>query len=209
VKGVARLVTLTLISLLITMILATSAPNLIVKAQQGTQGVSPGDSFTYGTPDGSPWVQMAPSSTPPLARWEEFVNRSMLSFSIINYSNPNSSYPGYTFNQTVTYRNGTAPQSVIGSVDLYYGTGLGSVFFITPGLQAGDYIYPGAAAQGNYTWKINATRKDQSYWPGVPVCVLNYTISTPYQNASFPLTVVHVIFYWDQLTRWQALTRQL
>lgn len=177
------------------------APILTAEAQQIRVGVYPGNSFTYGTPDGSPWVQTYPPGVPPLTRWTQFVNFSRLSFTIINYSNPNSpNQPGYTFNETLTFRNGTAPLNVIGYVDLYFGAGLGSTFFISPGLKAGDYIYPGATASGNYTWKINTTRVDRGYWPGVPVCVLNYTGYTPYVNKSSPLIATQTTFIWDQST---------
>jgi hypothetical protein len=177
------------------------APSLTAKAvQQVRIGVYPGDSFTYGTPDGSPWVQTYPSGAPPQARWAQFVNCLTLSFTIINYSNPNSPVePGCTFNETVTFRNGTAPLSVIGYVDLYFGAGLGRPYFISSGLNARDYVYLGAAKSGNYTWYINATGY-MSNWPGVPVCILNYTSYTPYENQSSPLIAQRSTFVWDQRT---------
>jgi len=181
-------------------ILVLLVPGLTAKAQQVTYGVYAGDTFTYGTPDGSPWVQTTPAGAPPLSRWTEFVNCSKLSFSIINFSNPNSPQPGYTFNESLTFRNGTAPVHYIGSVDLDYGYGLGATFFITPGLQTGDYIYPGAAASGNYSWTINSTRSDMSNWPGRSVCILNYTRYTPDENASSPLIASQTTFIWDQHT---------
>jgi hypothetical protein len=143
---------------------------------------------------------MYPSGAPPLPRWEQFVNCSELIFNIINFSNPNSLIePGYTFNETQTFRNGTAPLRVTGSVDLFYGAGLGATFFISPGLKGGDYIYDGAAASGNYSWIINET-EDMSYWPGVPVCVLNYTRYTPNENSSSPLVATQTTLCWDQRT---------
>jgi hypothetical protein len=181
--------------------LALIAPSLTAKAQQVTYGVYPGDSFTYGTPNGSPWVQTYPSGSPPLARWEQFVNCSTLTFTIINYSNPNSpSEPGYTFKETLTLRNGSAPINMIGYVDLYYGAGVGESFFISPWLENDSYVYPGAAKAGNFTWAINSTRVDQLYWPGVPVCELNCTSYTPYENSSSPLIATQTTFYWDQQT---------
>lgn len=181
-------------------ILALLAPSLAAKAQQVTYGVYADSSLVYGTPDGSPWVQTSPSGSPAPTRWNEFVNCSKLSFRIINQSNPNSLYPGYTFNETLTFRNGTAPVNLIGSVDLYYGAGLGENFFISPGLHNDSYIYPGAAASGNFTWQINYTRNDMSYWPGVTVCVLNYTRYTPNENKSSPLIATQTTFIWDQRT---------
>jgi hypothetical protein len=169
-------------------------------AKAVTRGVYIGNSFTYGTPDGSPWVQTYPPDVPPLARWAQFVNSSRLSFTILNYSNPNSLNPGFSFNETLTFRNGMAPVHTTGYIDLYFGAGLGATFFISPGLQVGDYIYPGAAASGNYTWKINTTRIDRLYWPGVPVCILNYTSYTPYINQSSPLIARQSTFIWDQRT---------
>jgi hypothetical protein len=182
-------------------ILALLAPGLTAKAQQVTLGVYAGSSFTYGTPDGSPWVQMDPSNAPPLSRWEPFVNCSMMSFRVINDSFPSPrSARGYYFNETVKFKNETTPVSVIGYIDLYYGGGLGSTFFIRPGLKPGDYIYPGAAASGNYTWYINATRVDKLYWPGRSVCILNYSRNTPYKNSSSPLIAQQTTIYWDQTT---------
>jgi uncharacterized membrane protein YeaQ/YmgE (transglycosylase-associated protein family) len=90
--------------------------------------------------------------------------------------------------------------SVIGTVDLYYGQGYGKSFFISPGLEAGDYIYPGGVVSGNYTWTINATRIDNDFWPGVPVCLLNYSVNTPYVNKSSPLIAQRTVIYWDQRT---------
>jgi predicted PurR-regulated permease PerM len=86
-KGVACLVTLTLLLLLMTMIFAASASNLTVEAQQVAPGVYPGASFTYGTPDGSSWVAMNPSTAPPPAQWEKFENLSTINFTIIKNSN--------------------------------------------------------------------------------------------------------------------------
>ena len=179
-------------------------------AKAVTRGVYIGNSFTYGTPDGSPWVQTYPSDVPPLNIWAQFVNSSRLSFTILNYSNPNlgGQQPGFCFNETLTFRNGMAPVHTTGYVDLGFGAGLGATFFISAGLQAGDYIYPGAAASGDYTWYINATRIDNLYWPGVPICILNYTNYTPVENESSPMIVQQSTFIWDQRTGVLLMARQ-
>jgi len=200
-NGVKKVIRCTVVFFLTIEILGLLAPSLTAKAQQVTLGAYAGDSFTYGTPDGSPWVQMTPSNGPPLARWEQFVNCSKLNFRIINDSYPNSrSGRGYYFNETLTFRNATATVNVIGWIDLFFGGGLGTSFFIPPGLQAGDYVYPGAGASGNYTWKINATRVDNLYWPGRRVCILNYSTNTPVVNKSSPLIAQQTTIYWDQAT---------
>jgi len=171
------------------------------KAQQVTASasLSAGMSFTYGTPDGSPWAAMNPSSL-ALWKWSEFGNLSTISFRIINGTNKNApQHPGYTLNTTVTFRNGTSPISAIGGIDLYTGGGAGTTFFISPGKKAGDYVYPDAVSS-NYTWKINSTRLDTLYWPGRQICILNYTVRTPYLNSSSPLIVEQSLTYWDQQT---------
>jgi hypothetical protein len=201
--GVKKAVRYAIVFSLSIVILTLVASSLAVKAQQIQQvaiGVYPGDSFTYGTPDGSPWVQMTSSNEPPLTGWEQFMNLSTINFYIINDSSGSSSKdPGYTFNETVTFRNGTAPFHITNKVDLYQGGGTGTIFFISSGLEADSYIYPGAVSS-NYTWAINATRVDQLYWPGVPVCVLNSSEHTPYVNSSSPLIGTQTTFYWDQQT---------
>ena len=39
-----------------------------------------------------------------------------------------------------------------------------------------------------------------SNWPGVKVCVLNYTRYTPNENSSSPLIATQTTFVWDQTT---------
>jgi hypothetical protein len=174
-------------------ILSILAPSLPAKAQQVTLGVYPGESFIYGTPDGSPWVSMSPSIAPaPNAVWEKFMNLSTIAFNIINDSDPSApNSRGYTFNEIVKFRNGTSPQIAVGTIDLETGAGLGLTFFIPPMLEEGDLIYPGNA---NSTWTINATRIDSMNWIGRRVCVLNYTIAP--SNSSYA-GIQRTVIYWD------------
>jgi hypothetical protein len=39
-----------------------------------------------------------------------------------------------------------------------------------------------------------------SYWPGVTVCILNYTRYSPNLNKSSPLVATQTTFIWDQHT---------
>jgi hypothetical protein len=182
-------------------VLGLLVPGLIARAQQQPTrvGVYPGDSFTYGTPDGSPWTSVQPSGA-PLSKWEQFMNLSTITIRVISDTNEEfPTHPGYTLNTTVTFRNGTSPKSAMGGIDLYTGGGSGSTFFISAGLEGGNYIYPGAVSS-NYTWTINSTRLDTLNWPGREICVLNYTVATPFENGSSPLIAEESITYWDQQT---------
>ena len=202
--GIKKGVSYAAILVLLIGILALLSPSLTAKAQLGqsvTYGVYPGDTFTYGRPDGSQWVQMYPSSVPPRAEWNQFVNVSTLTFRILNDSKNALGNPTYAINVTEIFRNGTAPLSKVATIDLSDGSGTAATFFIPPGLENDSYIYPGAAQPpGNYTWRINATRIDNLYWPGVPVCELNSTTYTPYVNSSSPLIAQRTTFVWDQRT---------
>jgi len=181
-------------------VLGFLAPTFIAKAsQQVKTGVYPGDSFTYGTPDGSSWVSIQPSGA-PLSKWEQFMNLSTITIRVLSDANNAYPYdPGYTLNTTVRYRNGSSSKSAVGGLDLYTGGGQGSTFFVSSGLENGSYIYPGAVAT-NYTWTINETRIDAMNWPGKRVCVLNYTTRTGLGNGKSPLIAEESITYWDQQT---------
>jgi hypothetical protein len=198
--GIKRVMQFAVVLLLSAEVLGLMVPILAVKGQQQVAvGVYPGDSFTYGTPDGSPWVSVQPSSA-PLSKWEQFMNLSTITIHVL--SDVNNQYPtdpGYTVNTTVTFRNGSSPESAVGGFDLYTGGGQGSTFFVSAGLENGSYIYPGAVAT-NYTWTINETRIDTLNWPGEKICVLNYTTRTSIGNGSSPLIAEESITYWDQRT---------
>jgi hypothetical protein len=172
---------------------AVLAPSLTAKAQTVTTGVYAGESFVYGTPDGSPWVSISPSSAPPPSQvWEKFMNLSTISFNIINDSDPYvPGAPGYSFSETVKFRNGTSPQTTVGTIDLETGAGTGITFFVPPYLETNDLIYPG---NSNSTWTINDTRTDNLNWVGRRVCVLNYTIAP--SNSSYE-ALERTIVYWD------------
>jgi hypothetical protein len=174
-------------------VLAVLGLGLAAKGQQQiTLGVYPGESFVYGTPNGSPWVSMSPYYAPPLSGWTRFENLSTISFGIINDSNPSMpGSPGYSFNETVKFRNGTAPEIAVGTLDLETGAGLGITFFIPPHLSADSQIYP---ANSNFTWTVNATMIDTGYWSGRQVCVLNYTVKP--SNSSYE-SIQRTVVYWD------------
>jgi hypothetical protein len=180
--------------LLFLLILSLSllAPPLKVKASG--IGVSPGQLYTYGTSDGSPWVTMNPSNAPPLATWETYMNFSTISLNItsVGYVDVNV----ITFGETVKFRNGTTVGPFQGGFDVYSGSG-GGVFFIQAGLGAGMRLYPGNA---DNTYVVNETRIDQAFWPGRKVCLLNYTTASPLENKSSPMAVRMTVIYYDYAT---------
>lgn len=172
------------------------APSLTVKAQLVTPGVRPGMSFTYGTPDGSPWVWMYPSAAPPLMQWEPFVNMRTIAFNVTSNWNLNAPYSQIMFNETFTYGNGTIVRWPGQTVDVNTGMGIGASWFIAPNLGNGNHIYPGNGTSQT----INETRVDHTYWPGRKVCVLNRTIAVPLQNKSSEMAAERVVFIWDWST---------
>jgi hypothetical protein len=176
---------------------ALLAPGLTAKAQGPVEiGVHPGDRFTYGTSDGSPWVTMHPSYMPPLPQWNKFQNLTTWNITVI----PNKEVYDYPYqiwvNQTVGFRNGTALQPMQGLVDVNIGLGTIVLFFIPSGLQAGERIYPGST---NFTWSVNQTRIDETHWPGRTLCVLNHTIESLNSTTHNVFGLVTTI-YWDQVT---------
>jgi hypothetical protein len=133
---------------------------------------------------------MSPSGTLPPTTWEKFMNLSTMTFNIKSTSDTTIS-----FNQSITYRNGTSPWSGEGSIDIVGGEGAGVLFFIAAGLEAGNRIYPSSV---NFTWTINSTLVDRSYWNGREVCVLNNTYYQPPTNNTF--IGRRTVIYWDRLT---------
>lgn len=171
--------------------LALLAPSLKVKAQN--IGVSPGQYFTYGTSDGSPWVIMNPSDAPPLQTWVTYENFSTLNFTVTSVrAVPDT----ITFNETIKFRNGTRFGPFVGGFDVYTGSG-GGVFFISPGLNPDTLIYPGNT---NSSYAINETYTDHTYWSGREVCFLNYTTANPLENKSSALAARRTLIYWDYAT---------
>jgi hypothetical protein len=175
-------------------VIAVLAPGLTVKAQQ--PGVYPGESFTYGRPDGNPWVWMDPSEAPALPQWEAFVNMSTISFNISSNWQLDAPYTQVMFNETFAYRNGTVIRWPGQTVDVGSGGGIGASWIICPGLAAGDHIYPGNSSSP----MINETSDDQPFWPGREVCILNYSVYTPVKNASSEVAVERTVFMWDRDT---------
>lgn len=182
--------------LLLVEFLALLAPSLTSKALQKSYfpGVSPGESFTYGTSDGSPWVSMTPSDVQPLPRWDRFTSLLTVNFTIISDSNLGAPATQIMFNETIKYRNGTISQMPKGTVDVDTGGGAGSTFFIASQLGQGDLVYPDAGA--NFTYTINETTTNPN-WAGRQVCVLNYTRT---QRANESLAAQRTTAYWDQQT---------
>jgi hypothetical protein len=176
--------------------LAVLAPGLTVKAQQVAPGVSPGESFTYGTPDGSPWVWMYPSDAPALPQWEAFVNMSTVTFNVSSNWNPDAPYTQIMFNETFKYTNGTVIHWPGQTVDVSTGMGAGASWFISSGLGTGDHIYPGNSTSQT----LNGTMFNQPYWPDRDVCFLNDTIVTPAENSSSEVAVEQVVYIWDRST---------
>jgi hypothetical protein len=174
-------------------ILALLAPGLKVKAQQ--VGVVPGQYFTYGTSDGSPWVTMYPSYWPPLSQWEKFENLTTWNFTIVK--NPQAAdYPTQIwFNESVKFSNGTAVQPITSWVDIDTAQGSAVLFFAPAGLRAGEPIYPGSS---NFTYTINGTTTN-AHWPGRTIAVLNVTSAQLLGNGTNPFAERTVI-YWDYST---------
>ena len=174
--------------------LAFLAPSQKAKAQQ--VGVTPGESFTYGVPDGSPWVWMDPSSAPALPQWEAFVNMSTITFNVSTNWNVYAPPTQIMFNETFKYRNGTVIQWPGQTIDVNTGMGAGASWFISAGLGTGDNIYPGNSSSQT----INGTSSDQPFWPGRIVCVLNDSAAVPLTSTSSEMAAERTVFMWDKAT---------
>ena len=171
--------------------------NFTVKAQVSTPiVVQPGDQFTYGTSDGSPWITMIPSYAPPLSEWDMYANLTTWNITVIPTPDPQDNPTEIWVNQTVRLRNGTATQPAQGLVDVDIGLGSIVLFFIPADLHAGDRIYPDST---NFTWTVNYTRVDETHWPGRTICVLNYTTAGS-NTTSSNLFADRQVIYWDQAT---------
>jgi hypothetical protein len=166
-------------------------PPLKVKAL--SIGVHAGQYFTYGTSDGSPWVNMNPSDAPPLSTWATYANFSTINLTITSVGYVENTI---TSNETVKFRNGTTFGPFPSGLNVYDGTG-GGVFFIQAELDAGMRIYPG---NPNSTYVINATWIDHGFWSGRRICQLNYTRYNPLENASSAMAVRRTIIYYDYAT---------
>jgi len=181
---------------LLVAILAVLVPSRRAKAQLVTVGVTPGESFTYGVPDGSPWVWMDPSSAPTMPQWEAFVDMSTISFNVSSNWKAYAPATQIMFNESFKYRNGTVIRWPGQTIDVSTGMGMGASWFIPPGLSAGDNIYPGNSS----SLTINGTSSDQPFWPGREVCILNDTVGVPLENASSKMAVERTVFMWDRAT---------
>ncbi len=184
----------TIAFLVLVEVLALLAPSLTAEAQQTQLGVYPGQYFTYGTTDGSPWVSMYYGEPVP-SIWQQYINFSTINFTITRNPDP-ADYPtDVFFNESVRFRNGIIKTYPNYTVDLNLGEGPGKVFFVPAGLVEGDQIYPGS--QNDTEW-VNATWTDHTNWPGREICGLNITRGTvPFNNTYFAKRTVN---YWDQLT---------
>lgn len=177
----------------LTVISAIPFQNMTAKAQVGDVGVFPKDYFKYGTFDGSAWATMTPSDAPPPTGWQNLMNMSTITFTVLNVTSP-----GVYYNRTDSYRNGTTTSSPPGSViNVLVGNGMGAIFFTPAGLSAGDAIYP---HNSNFTWTLNSTFIDHSYWNGRTLNVLNFTLINPVQNRSSPFGVRQSVTWWDKET---------
>jgi hypothetical protein len=176
--------------------LALLVPSLTVKAQLIVPGVQPGESFTYGTPDGSPWVWMAPNGAQPMPQWEPFVNMSTITFNITTNWEEGAPYTEVMFNETFKYNNDTVIKWPGQTIDVSSGMGAGASWIIAPGLESGDHIYPGNSTSQT----INQTMINNTFWPDRDVCVLNITTAAPLENSSSSMAAEEDVFIWDRST---------
>jgi len=177
-------------------LLAVLTPSLTVKAQPEMVNpvLVPGDSFTYGTPNGSPWVWMDPAGAQPMQQWEPFVNMSTITFTIGQNWELDAPHSEIMFNETFTYRNGTVINWTGQTVDLSTGQGIGKSWFIAPGLVSNDNIYPGNSSSQT----VNYTSTSSPFWPGREVCILNVTAGVPLESSSSEMAAEQTTFVWDR-----------
>ena len=186
----------TVVLLLVVGLLAVLAPGLRVKAtlEMVSPTVAPGDSFTYGTPNGSPWVWMDPAGAQPMPQWAPFMNMSTITFTIGKNWELDPPPSEIMFNETFTYKNGTVINWTGQTVDLSTGQGIGESWFIAPGRGSNDNIYPGNSSSQT----VNYTSTSSPFWPGREVCILNVTAGVPLESSSSEMAVEQTTFVWDR-----------